>query len=122
MGKDEALYSFWESFDLPAYDEQTVPDDAREPYITYETELDSLESVVSLTGSLWYRSTSWEGISLKAQEIANHIGRGGVLIAYDNGALWITRGTPFAQRISEPSDDSVRRIYININAEFLGAD
>jgi hypothetical protein len=122
MGKEEALYSFWNSFGLPAYDEQTVPDDAVMPYITYETITDSINRNFLLTGSLWYKSTSWEEISLKSQEIASHLGQGGSVIPYNGGALWITRGTPFAQRISDPSDDSVRRIYININAEYLGSD
>jgi hypothetical protein len=35
--------------------------------------------------------------------------------------LYISKGSPFAQRMKEPSDDMVRRIYININAEFLTA-
>ena len=120
MTKAQALYSFWSGFGLAAYDEQTVPDEAVLPYITYETITDSLGNQLPLTASLWYRSNSWETISLKAQQIAAYLGEGGVVIGYEEGALWITRGSSFAQRIEDPNDNSIRRIHININAEYLG--
>ena len=120
MDKGQALYNFWSSFELTAYDEQTVPDNAVPPYITYETITDSLGNRLPLTGSIWDRSSSWEYVTKKAQAIANHIGEGGVLYGYDDGALWITRGSSFAQRIADPNDDGIRRMHININAEFLG--
>lgn len=122
MDKAQALNSFWSSFGLTAYDEQTVPDDASLPYITYETITDALGNTLPLTASIWYRSTTWEDAEKKAQEIASGIGEGGTVIGYDTGALWITRGTSFAQRIAEPNDDTIRRIHININAEFLGSN
>lgn len=122
MDKAQALNGFWSSFSLACYDEQTVPDEAVLPYITYETITDSLDNQLRLTGSLWYRSKSWEEITQKAQEIADYLGPGGVNLPYDGGSLWITRGTSFAQRIADPNDDGVRRIYININAEFLGSN
>lgn len=122
MDKAQALNSFWSTFGLPAYDEQTVPDDAVMPYITYETNEDSLGSALPLTASIWFRSMSWEDITKKAQEISRNIGEGGIMIGYDGGALWITRRAPFAQRMSDPSSDAVRRMYINISAEFLGAN
>ncbi|MBQ6413027.1 MAG: hypothetical protein IJI19_06080 [Ruminococcus sp.] len=122
MDKAQALYSFWSSFGLTAYDEQTIPDNAQTPYITFETNTDSLDQPLALTASLWYRDTSWATISEKAEAIAAHIGRGGSVVHYDDGALWITRRAPFAQRIADPNDDGIRRIYMNINAEYLGAD
>ena len=122
VDKAQALYNFWATFDLPVYDEQTVPDEATPPYITYETITDSLGNSLPLTGSLWYRSNSWEDITKKAQQIASYIGEGGVNLGYENGSLWIRRGSSFAQRISDPNDDGSRRIYININAEFLGSN
>lgn len=130
MDKAQALYNFWSSFGLPAFDEQTVPDDIPEGlpadtwdhYITYETVMDSLGNAVPLTASLWYRSTAWDEITQKAQEIADYIGQGGVLVPYDGGSMWIVRGTPYAQRITDPNDDSIRRIYMNISAEYLSGD
>lgn len=119
MTKDEAIYSFYSGFGLPAYDENTVPEGSALPYITYSVSTDSIGNMVILSASLWYRSTSWAAIQDKADEIAATLGHGGKIIKIDNGYLWLVKGSPFAQRMSEPSDKMVRRIIININAEFL---
>ena len=119
MTKDEAIYSFYSGFSLPAYDENTVPEGSALPYITYSVSTDSIGNMVILSASLWYRSTSWAAIQDKADEIAADLGYGGKIIKIDNGYLWLIKGSPFAQRMSEPSDKMVRRIIININAEFL---
>lgn len=124
MTKDEAIQQFWSSFGLTAYDANTVPtgEDAPSlPYITYEVQTDSIGAILTLTGSLWYRSPSWRAISAKAEEIAEFIGYGYHKIAVDGGYLWITKGQPFAQRMSDPEDDMIRRIFIMLNAEFLTA-
>lgn len=120
MDRSQALNSFWSSFGLTAYDEQTLPDDAALPYITYETAVGDLDEQVALTGSLWYRSTRWAEITAKMEEISAALGYGGKTIKYEGGLLWVTRGTPFAQRIAEPNDDGLRRYYLNINANFIG--
>lgn len=119
MTKDEAIHSFYSGFGLPAYDEDTVPEGSALPYITYSVSTDSIGNMVILSASLWYRSTSWGAIQDKADEIAAAIGYGGKIIKIDNGYLWLVKGSPFAQRMSEPSDKMVRRIILNINAEFL---
>lgn len=122
MNKSQAIQSFWESFEIPAYDELTVPDNATFPYITYNVKTDSIGNICLMSASIWYRSTSWKEVSDKAEEIAEYIVKmTQTSIEIDNGRLYISKGTPFAQRMSEPSDDMVRRIYININAEFLTA-
>lgn len=124
MDKAQAIHNFWSSFGLTAYDSTTVPtgkDAPTFPYITYEVGTDSMDNVLSLSGSIWYRSTSWEQITHKAEDIARTIGNNGYYITtIDNGYMWINKGTPFAQRMSDP-DDMVRRIHINIMVEFLTA-
>lgn len=121
MDKAQAIDAFWNSFGLPAYDENTVPQNATLPRITYNVATGSLEDVISLTGSLWYRSSSWQDISLKAKEIEKRLGiHGGEVIDLDDGKLWLVKGNPFSQRMPDP-DNSIRRIYINIQAEFLTA-
>lgn len=115
----QALQAFWASFGLPAYDENTVPDNAALPYVTYEASEDFFGATLAQTASLWYRSTSWGEITAKEQEIADFIGRGGRQIAFDGGAFWLKRGTPWAQRMDEPSDSMVRRIVLNVEIEFL---
>lgn len=121
MDKSQAIHTFWSQFGLPAYDENTVPDEAEMPYITYDVGVGSLGDFINLNGSLWYRSTSWREISQKADEIEKTVKNNGyyILDIENRGHLFITAGFPFYQRMSEPADDMVRRIYFNLNAEFL---
>ena len=77
MNKEQAIHTFWSGFGIPAYDEQTVPDDAVMPYITYRVVTDSIGNVCNLTGSIWYRSTSWKEVSDKAAEVAKFVAQEG---------------------------------------------
>lgn len=122
MDKWQAIHSFWSGFGLPAYDENSVPsgkDAPVPPYITYSASVGNLDKTLTLTASLWYRSTSWKEISQKADEIAETLGIGGYTVDVDGGYLYLVMGTPFAQRMSEVGDDTMKRIYLNVNAEFL---
>lgn len=117
MDKEQALHSFWSGF-IKSYDESSVPENAVMPYMTYEVITDSFGNEVAVTNSLWYNSTSWAGVTQKAQEIANALGLGGVLRQYNDGAMWIKRGTPFAQRMPD-ENDTVKRIVLNFNIEYI---
>lgn len=120
MDKGQALHNFWNQF-LPAYDSSSVPDDAEMPYITYGISFDSLDTPVSMSASLWYKSTSWADISQKAEYIGKHIAEFGfTTMRIDNGYIYITQGHPFAQRL-EDEDDRIKRIILNIDVEFLTA-
>lgn len=114
MDKWQAIQSFWEGFDIPAYDQNSVPDDAVAPYITYEAKTADFENALPLSGSIWYRSSSWRDISKKADQIADSLKK---IIKIDGGYLFITRGSPFAQRLNDPND-TVKRVYINLMVEF----
>ena len=122
MTKAAAIYQFWSSFGLTAYEENTVPTDATFPYITYQLVTDSFDHEIPLTASLWYRSESWTAINAKTEEISQKISRGGKIIPCDGGAIWLKRGQPFAQNMGDESDNLIKRKYINITAEFLTAD
>jgi len=119
MDKLQAFQKFWEGFNIPAYDSNSVPDDAELPYITYSMIYDSFGTTVPSTVSLWYRGTSWSAVTQKASEISNRITRGGFLMHYDDGAFWIRKGTPWGQRMMDPNDDSIRRILLNIEVEYF---
>ena len=124
MDKFQVLQTFWESFGIPAYDENTVPtgDDAPAfPYITYDAVISNLGTPVAMSASIWDYGTSWSRVTTKMAEIQSAIGRGGKILPIDHGAIWITAGTPFAQRMSD-SNDMIRRIFINISAEYLTAE
>lgn len=122
LDKAQTIQDFWESFSWPAYDEGTVPDGAAYPRITYNVVIDELNHPVAMYASLWDRTTSWKTVSQKAAEISQAITRlWPPAIAFDGGRLFIYKGSPFAQRMTD-EDDMVRRIYINIGAEFFSAD
>lgn len=118
MDKVQALNSFWSQFGWPAYDSSTVPDSAKLPYITYDVSLDDFDHPVSQVVSLWDRSTSWMNVESMRKDIEAIIERGGAIQQYDNGVIWIKKGSPFAQRMSDP-DDMIRRIVLNIEMEFI---
>ena len=59
--KAATIYEFWNSFEMPAYEENSVPtgeDAPKFPYITYQLVTDSLGNEVAMSASLWYRSPS----------------------------------------------------------------
>ena len=122
MTKAAAIYQFWNSFGLTAYEENTVPTDAAFPYITYQLVTDSFDREIPLTASLWYRSESWTAINAKTEEISQKISRGGKIISCDCGAIWLKRGQPFAQNMGDESDNLIKRKYLNITAEFITDD
>lgn len=128
MDKVQALNSFWSSFGVAAIDELSAYDDSTiemleidYPYITYEVATDEFDAPVAIGADIWDKTTSWVRITQKAEQIYNAIGRGGKLVPYDDGAIWITRGTPFSQRMDAETTLDIRRIHININAEYLSA-
>ena len=122
MTKAAAIYQFWNSFGLTAYEENSVPDEADFPYITYQLVTDGFGREIQLTVSIWYRSEGWTAINAKTEEISQKISRGGKIISCDGGAIWMKRGQPFAQSMGDESDNLIRRKYLNITAEFVTAD
>lgn len=118
MVKEQALHRFFSQF-ATAYDESTVPENATLPRITYSVATDSFNRPVSITASIWSRSKSWVQATEIKDTIDEAMGHGGMTVKYEDGMLWMTPGTPFAQRMSD-LDDSIRRIVLNFEAEFIG--
>ena len=121
MDKFEALQAFWESFGIPAYDENTVPtgDDRPEfPYITYSAAVsDFFGAPAALTASIWDYGTTWARIAQKADEIHAELSAGGKQLPVDGGTIWFKSADPKAQRMADP-DDQIRRLDINVEANF----
>lgn len=117
VNKWQAIQSFWSGFGIPAYDETSVPDDAVYPYITYNAAVGEFEQMTQLTASVWYRSSSWEGISNKVDEISESI-YPYKLLKVDDGYVYIYKGNPFAQRMAD-ENYTLRRVYLILYAEFL---
>lgn len=118
MTSAQALHQFWSSFGIPAYESTTVPDDVSTPYITYSVATGYLNDYVSLSASVWDRSTSWLFVTDKADEISRAIGFAGKTIPFDGGYIRLHRGVPFSQRLAD-EDETIRRMYIDIAAEFI---
>lgn len=118
MDKEQALHEFWSGFNIPAYDENSVPDTATMPYITYNVSVDAMDAVLPLSGSIWYDSTNWRDITLKEHEIEHKIGYAGIIRPITDGYMMLYKGTPFAQRIANEKSN-IKQIYINIGVEFL---
>ena len=125
MTKIEALYSFFSSFGIPAYEENSVHAMAESgdvpsfPYLTYELKTDSFgESDVFISFSLWYRSMSLIDIQAKSDEIAAAIGRIGKMIDFDNGSILIMRSQPWAQSQSDGVDDMVKRFVHSLKLRY----
>ncbi len=120
MTKEQAYHAFLSGFGWKAYDENTVPDNAALPRIAYNYSVAEFGYPVAMSISLWDRSTSWTSVTNKANEIYNAIGLGGKIIRFDGGYIWVKRGQPFSQRMAD-EDDSIRRIYIVLEVEYLTA-
>lgn len=122
MDKAQAIVAFWKKASgLPVYDENIIPDTAVLPYLTCEVSTASFEHEIPLTANLYYRDTSWEAISIKADAIAKAIYEmRGTSTKIDGGRFRVWEGeTPLLQRASDATDDAVRRIVINVMVEFM---
>lgn len=119
MDNEQAYKAFWASFGLNSYDENTVPESASLPYITYEyAENDFDDGEIALTANLWDGGKSWGYLTKIVDNIKHAIGYGGITLKTDEGYIWIKRRSPFAQRTADPNDN-IRRIMLNISVEFF---
>ena len=127
MNRIQAIHNFWSGFGLQAYDENSVPDGVMDPsdpnyvgrYITYDVTDSGWDEDVPMMANLWYRSDSWEEITLKSMNIGDYISRGGVMVPCDGGAIWIKKAPTFAQRMANEGDETIRRIVISIEVEYI---
>ena len=120
MDRYEAQYNFWSSFGVPAYEQNTVPDldDIEFPYITYEAVSSPWEGQTIINASIWSRSTSWLEADTISNAIEAAIKDGGQILHYDGGTIWMTPEDPFAQKMGDPDDDRIRRIYLSVVIHF----
>jgi hypothetical protein len=119
MDKWQAQHSFWSSFGIPAYEEHSVPEDATFPRITYEAATSTFENLVSITASIWTRTTSWTQADTLADSVERYIKQMGCP-EINGGRYRVFIGqTTFAQRMDDPNDDQIKRILLNVQFEFM---
>lgn len=116
MNRFEAIYCYFSGFGLPAYEENSVPENAPLPYLTYELKTDLFGYTVNFCCSLWYRSQSWAEINAKTDEISRKTGNGGIFLQCDDGKIWLKRGSPFAVSMG---DYLIKRKILTFSAEFF---
>lgn len=129
MDKAQALHKLWSSFGVPAIDEFSAydPEVMRQlgigfPRITYEVISSNLGEPQTLTVSVWDRATSWTATERIAQRICAFIGWGGQVLPVDGGFIkvMLPQNSPSYRRVAD-TDDSIRRIIINVAVDFLTA-
>ena len=119
MTKGDALQSFFNSI-MPSYAESSVPDNATLPYLTYELITSSWNGgEVGLTVNMWFRTTSEKEPNAAVDKLSKEIGLGGVFLHCDDGVIWLKRGSPWAQSLTDATDKTIKRRYINVTAEYL---
>ena len=119
--KAAAIQGFLEGFGLDAFAASSVPSLKTYPYLTYNLVDGAFgDSPAPMEVDLWYYGTGEAEPNAKAQEMAEAIGRGGVILPCDGGGIWVKRGSPFSQAVVD-TDDQVRRRMINIDLEYVTA-
>lgn len=120
MTKAEALYIFFNSFKLDGFPSTAVPDQVAFPYLTYEMNMSSFnEGEVNCTVNVYYYTESEALPNAKAEEISKRIGFGGTRLKCDDGFIWVKKGTPFCQSLTEGDRNEVKRRYINLTLEYI---
>lgn len=112
----KALYQFFSGFGLPAYAEYNVPDEAVLPYVTYQLIEPGWDAVGTIYARVWYRSTSFTAINAKVDQITAAVGEG-VSLPTDGGAVYLTKGAPFAQYMPMEGDETLKVEYLLFNIQ-----
>lgn len=131
MDKYQALYRFWASFKvadtdetyIPAYEENSVPDADKDnsqfPYITYQAASSVFNGAFSASASVWTRSTSWAQADTIANRIETALKDGGIVLHYDDGTIWISIDSTFAQNMGDPDDNMIKRKLLTVTYNFF---
>ena len=119
MTKGAALQAFFSRF-MDAYAASAVPNDVTFPYLTYELITSAWDGgEVGLTVNMWFRTTSEKEPNAAVDKLSKAIGLGGVFLHCDDGVIWLKRGSPWAQSLTDETDKTIKRRYINVTAEYL---
>lgn len=117
----EALFQFWSSFSVPAYEENSVPsgeDFPGFPYITFPMVESGFGDDSHIFVSVWTRSPSWETAIEITDAVKTRLKDGGTFVRYDGGAVCITKGVPFSRGTGDPNDDQVKRMLLDVTLHF----
>lgn len=112
----EALYNFASSFGWDAYPEQSVPNDAELPYITYTLREDDFRVPGLIQMRLWNVSEGYTEINSVVDKIELEV-RDGKKLFTESGIIYLYKGSPWCQ--FQPSEEPNLKIaYLNFIAHF----
>lgn len=118
MNKTQALQSLFNNF-MTAYPAHAVPDDTVFPWLTYEVITASWgDAPVPITVNLWFRTDSEAIPNKKAEEFRQYI-LDNDMVECDEGYLWLKPGSPWCTSLSDDTDPSIKRRYINVTVEYM---
>lgn len=107
----EALYTFWNGFNIPAYPENSIPDNVTLPYISYEMIEPIWTNNSSTHARVYYRDLSYVAITEKVDQITTAIGEG-IMLPMSDGYLLLYKGVPFVQFIPIEGDSAIKCAYL----------
>ena len=116
--KAAAVHGFMSRFGMTAYASGAVPDSASYPYIEYDVAEGSFGEKCSASMRIWFKTRSEKIPNAKVDEIAKTVTRGGVVLPCDGGAIWIKRGSPFAQAAAG-DEPLVKMHLVNLEVEYI---
>lgn len=109
----KALTDFFNSFGIPAYNENAIPETAELPYITYPLREPEWDRKTTFWVNVYYRNADSNLDSLtKADEIVQAISNG-IRLPIEGGYVVLWPETPLVQ--SMPPNNDVRAAYINLS-------
>lgn len=104
------LKTFFSGFDIPAYAEDSVPDNINLPYITYPLREPEWNSQSTYFCQIWYKKKQLEKLLQKADQVVAAIGEG-LIIDQTEGMIVLYPSTPLIQILT---DEDSQRAYINL--------
>ncbi len=106
----ETLKAFFGGFSIPAYKENSVPDDVKLPYITFPLIEPEWDESASYYCQVWYKRKQVEALLMKADEIVGAIGEG-IVFDQDGGYVALYPSSPLIQTLTDEDTD---RAYLNL--------
>ena len=125
MDKFEAQHAFWSSFSVPAYEENSVPDEPTlkelgvNQYITYQKANGIFGASAVINPRIWTRSESWNDADALELAVQQRLEKGDHRIFYSGGMIWATPEENFAQSIGDPDDPLIKGYRLAVRLQFL---
>ena len=114
----KTLYSYFNSFGVSAYLDNSAPTGATFPYITYTLNYEDgyIDNLIQVR--IWTKSTSLVQLTTLVDKIGDNVNNGITINGADGGTIWIKKGSPFAQFIPE-EDLTLKVAYLTLTTNIL---